>query len=67
MKNYVVIFEAVWENKCGTNAGWVSKRQRFDSLKRVREYAKLFTNLAIYRAEWTDGNGYQFVRKLKTI
>ena len=67
MGKYIVVFESKIENKSGTSANWVPNRQRFDDLKGAREYARMFFNSAIYRAGWTDGNGYQFIRKLKTI
>lgn len=66
MKKYVVIFEEVWENHCGTEAKWIPSKQRFYNLKDAREYARNWTNSSIYRIEWTE-NGVQFVKKLKTI
>ena len=67
MEKYVVVFEYSLENQSGTSARWVPNIQRFDDLKGAREYARSYRNAAIYRAGWTDGNGYQFIRKLKTI
>lgn len=40
IKKYVVIFEEVWENRCGTEAKWIPSKQRFYNLKDAREYAR---------------------------
>lgn len=62
---YVVVFHPMGMDRTGKSYVKEKHTSEFATLTQAREHARKFTNASIYRVEWTAGNGWQYIRRLK--
>ncbi|MBO5969938.1 MAG: hypothetical protein J6S14_15730 [Clostridia bacterium] len=64
---YVVVFHPASDNRTGKTYVKEKHTSEFATLTQARSHAAKFANASIYRVEWSNGNGWQYIRKLKQV